>query len=154
MCAPCADTTQVSGIRPSAEIKREHPERHGTQAEEVARHVLRESWNQEDHEAEDGALRLDDEPQLPPNVRTHEPLNVASAKPPSHGERRHRPERQPDRRVEQSAPLAKQVATENPRQPPWNRRDDDLQNLKTNEDDRRQDAPISRSVCLRNRLST
>src|SRR5262249_28894598 len=60
--------------------------------------------------------------------------------------RRQRTEGQPDRRVEQPSPLTEQVAPEDARQLPRNRRDDDLQSLEADEDHRREDTPLAERV--------
>src|SRR5262249_29874469 len=85
----------------------EDPERHRTQTEEVARHVLRQAGNQEDDKAQDGALRFDDEPHLLPHVGADELLNVSGPKPPTDGEGGHGTQRQSNRRVEKPNPLPK-----------------------------------------------
>src|SRR6185503_14428784 len=55
------------------------PERHGTHPEEVADHVFRQARNEVDDEAEDGALGLDDEPQLLPRLWADEGAHVVGA---------------------------------------------------------------------------
>src|SRR5262245_21237782 len=125
---------------------RKDPERHGAEAEEKTCHVLRQPRNQEDHKTENNALCLDDEPEPTPDVRAHQTLNVMSTEPTPDGEGRDRSHSQPNRRIEESHPLVKDVTTQDPRQFTGNRGDDDLQGLETDENDRSQDAPVTKRV--------
>src|SRR5262249_28030403 len=122
------------------------PEGHRTQTKEVTGDVLWQSGNQEDHETENGPLGFDDEAQLAPDVGAHQSLNIVGAEPPPGGEGRDRSHSQSNRRIEKPHPFAEQVATKDARHLAWDRGNDDLQRLEANENERSEDAPLSKRV--------
>src|SRR5215467_13997116 len=125
---------------------REHPERHGTETEEIARDVLRKSRKQKDDETQNDALGFHDEPELAPDVRAHQTLHVVRAEPPTDREGRHRSQRQANRRIQEPKPLTEQVAAEDSGEVAGNGGNDDLKRLQPDEDDRRENPPLAKRV--------
>src|SRR5439155_6175546 len=66
--------------------QRKDPERHGTDPKEVADQVFRQARGEVDDEAEDGALGLDDEPQLVPGLLADQGAHIVGAEPAAPGD--------------------------------------------------------------------
>src|SRR6266436_2053602 len=122
---------QDPGSRDAAESRdqRENPEGHRADPKEVADHVLWQTRDEVDDEAEDGALGLDDESHLVPALLADQGAHVVSAKPAAPAEGGHRAQGQPEGRVDEPQPLAEEIAAEDPGDLAGNGGDDDLKGL-------------------------
>src|SRR3984893_12197963 len=133
---------QGPGHPPERRHDGEDPEGHGRETEEIADDILGQPRDQEDDEADDGALGLHDEAELLPRLFLDEVLDVVGAQPPPEGEGYERADREPDGLVQEPQPLAEEKAAEDARGLAGNGRDDDLQGLECDEEDGRENSPL------------
>ena len=124
--------------------QRKDPERHGTHPEEVADHVFRQTGNEVNDEAEDGALGFDDEAELRPRLWADEGAHVVGANPAPDPEGGHRTDGQPEGGIEEPEPFTEEVAAKDARDLTRDGGDDDLECLERDEDDGRQDSPLAK----------
>src|SRR5947199_7938088 len=128
---------------PDRRYHSEDPVGHRAEAEEIAHDILRQPRDQVDDEAEDGSFGLHDEPYALPHLGAHQPPYIGRPEPPSDPKGEERTGGQSECRVEEPEPLPKDEATEQTGDLAGNGRDDDLQGLNDDEDERGQHAPLA-----------
>src|SRR5256712_10842498 len=119
----------------------EEPEGHRADPEEVRDDVLREPGDEVEDEADDRALRLEDEVHPVPVVLAEPRPDERLAPLAPHPETEERAQRQADRGIEEPEPRSEERPTDRPGDLAGDRRDDDLERLDRDEDERRHPAP-------------